>query len=185
MRHNSLRHGLEPAARDAQERRHKLHRECALDGCDIALTPDQQDICHGHAQIISHAIQCFAQYHRDRDRGWEPDFIVRPTHHAIFRMDNGEHVCDVSYVKEDSNHGLPSWFWGETPPPPELNVPPEAYEHEEFPFDNIPYDEVTGAAEWVPGIGPAPIWSHPDAARTMTRNQMNQLVGQFIKECFG
>lgn len=131
------------------------------------------------------AIQNLATAFRERRGGWEPLFRVRPTHVAIYRsllLDSGsyrtEHCEDVP-VPPDRRPDDYGTIFG--------NVP-DSYYDEECENDDVilvlvPYDELTGAAEWVPPVGPAPIWSHPTAA-LLPRIEMYALICEFIKECY-
>jgi hypothetical protein len=65
---------------------------------------------------------------------------------------------------------------------------PERYLEEECANKDVHFvfvlvDEISGGAEWVPPMGPAPIWSHPTAAR-LPRLEMVSLVENFWTEIY-
>ena len=162
MRHNHFRHGLELIARDEQERNLKQ---------------------------AMYAVAHIAQATRSPPFGWEPLFRVKPTHIAIFRtllLENGSFRTEFV---EDVPAGELRYASDGKPISNIYDNIPEKYNDEECANDEIffvyvPYDEERGSAEWVPPIGPAPIWSHPTAAR-LPRIEMYALLEQFQKEIYG
>lgn len=119
------------------------------------------------------AIEVLAYYFRDAcydpDTGWEPRFKVSADMAAIY-LGTGE--SSITHVRDLPLHEVDDFY-------------DEVYKDKPDDYDDymhITYDSRTGAAEWVPGCGPAPIWSHPDAALTMTRQEMADRLDAWIKE---
>jgi hypothetical protein len=115
------------------------------------------------------AVQNLATAFRDREF-WEPRFRVRPTHFAMYLNygKNTEFLCDMEI-------SMLGQYYDQA-----FNADPDQYAE----LWHISFDELTGAAEWVPAIGPAPVWSHPTAALTHTRMEMAALVADFVRENF-
>lgn len=79
------------------------------------------------------------------------------------------HAGDYPYIAEHPNHGVPEEHWDND---------------QTFPVI-IDYCPETGYAEWWPPMmcGPPPSsapWSHPDAAKTMTRMEMFKLQEEWL-----
>jgi hypothetical protein len=122
----------------------------------------------------------------DVNRWWHPAHEVHPTHHAIFDVTTSHHIVDVPFNHRDANLGLPDWFFGDSAPPHDIITVILAGRRaadDDPMFDNISYDEATGASIWTPPCGSSPVWTHPSAAN-LPRRDMIRLLHDWIEETF-
>ena len=98
--------------------------------------------------------------------------------HAIFNTQTMQHVKDVPLMLDDpdGNRGLPDWFFG-------YDRKTDTYLPDVH-FGTVEVDPATGACEWIPPVGPAPIWKH-ESAGYLPRNEMLALLDSWYKETFG
>lgn len=135
-----------------------------------AVTLSDSNVVEEHYLMrLAHSIQCLASAFRTKEY-YEPRFHITPTHYALYV---GEHddFATLSHVGDIPANVIDDFF---------TELPPSRH-HDYF---LVEINKITGGARYVPKLGPAPIWTHPTAALTLSRSEMIKLVQTFVEELF-